>query len=58
MLDNIAMMRRSKRLIAIDKEVMEITQAMKKLRNKARALRQEYDKTKAEVKRLRRGEKV
>lgn len=58
MLDNLAMMRRSKRLVAIEKEILDITQAMKKQRNKMRDLRAEYDRTRNEVKRLRRGEKV
>ena len=58
MLDNIAMMRRSKRLNAIDKEIRDLTQSMKKQRNKMRDLRVEYDKTRAEIKTLRRGGKV
>lgn len=58
MLDNIAMMRRSKRLNAIEKEIRDITQVMKKQRNKMRDLRIEYDKTRAEIKTLRRGGKV
>jgi len=58
MLDNWALRRRSKRLLSIERELLELSQSGKKIRAKAQALQQEYEAIKVEVKRLRKGQEL
>lgn len=58
MIDNLLMLNRSRRLNKIEKGLKDISQERKKLLNKARILKAEYDALRIEIKRVRRGEKA
>jgi hypothetical protein len=58
MLDNLALMFRAKRMEKCLRGVSANTQKIKRLKNDSVKLKREYEQLRAEVKRLRRGEKV